>query len=335
MTSRLLAAMAGRYPEDEWRVLFPGGSAQLPPGTSAYRTRIPRRLLFGAAAIAERPRLDVLVGGVDVVWVPAPAPIAVSPDVPLVLTLHDLSWVQRPRDFTPYERVWHLLARPRSLAGRAARVAAVSEQTRRVALDVWSLEPDRVAVIQPPVTACPDRAGPSRELGGPYFLWVGALEPRKAPEVLESAWAKARSRGLDARLIVVGDGRLSISGPRVERRGWVGDAELCALYSGAIALVMPSFLEGAGLPPLEAALHGTPSICSDLAVLRESLGPAGAEWVESGDADALANAMLLIARDGRRRDEVAAAAMRAATPRANPAPAAIRMRTLLADAAQA
>src|SRR3954464_10352480 len=64
------------------------------------------RLWGVSAAAIGRPRLDRLAGGCDVVWAPAPAPLAVSGGVPLVVTLQDRSWEQRPIDFTPYERLW-------------------------------------------------------------------------------------------------------------------------------------------------------------------------------------------------------------------------------------
>ena len=67
---------------------------------------LPARVLFGAAALARRPRLDALLGGCDVVWAPAPAPLAVGA-TPFVLTVHDRSWEERPQDFTRYERLWH------------------------------------------------------------------------------------------------------------------------------------------------------------------------------------------------------------------------------------
>jgi glycosyltransferase involved in cell wall biosynthesis len=162
---------------------------------------------------------------------------------------------------------------------------------------------------------------------------VGALEPRKAPDVLRDAWQIARERGLAARLVVVGNGRVPLDGPGVEHRGHVTDLELSALYDGALALVMPSRLEGFGLPPLEAALRGTPSICSELPALRESLGEAGSEWVTPGDAGALAEALLRFASDGERRRRVAEAGRRAAEQRVDPLPAAERMRALLAEAA--
>lgn len=334
VTFALLAAMSSRFPEDEWRVLLPGGNGVVPSPARGYRTRLPGRVLFGLAAVAGRPRLDALLGGVDVIWLPAPAPVAISSGVPWVLTLHDMSWVERPGDFTAYERAWHLLARPRRQAQHAVSVAAVSEHTRDAALERWGLQPERVQVIRPPVSPCSPVPPPGEGIqADPFFLWVGALEPRKGPELLEQAWRRASGRGLGARLLVVGEGRVPLSGPGIEHLRRVEDDELARLYAGALALVMPSRLEGAGLPPLEAALYGTPSICSDLAVFRESLGPAGAEWVEPGNVDALADALLNVADDGARRERIAAAARSAALARADPAPPADRLRALLAEAA--
>lgn len=335
VTFELLAALGAGFPQDEWRVLLPAGAGACPPGTTVYRTRVTSRVLFGTAAIARRPRLDALLGGVDVVWLPAPAPVAISPGLPFVLTLHDLSWVQRPADFTRYERLWQELARPEALARRADSVAAVSDETRRAAIARWGLHPERVEVVPPPFARVPSSMPPDGSAHhDDYFLYVGALEPRKAPEVLEAAWRAARRSGLQARLVVVGEGRVPLTGPGVEPRGWVSDAELGVLYDGAIALVMPSRLEGAGLPPLEAGLHGTPSICSDLPVLRGALGADGAEWVPPGDAEALAVALLRMAQDHRRRDAIAGAVRRVAQARADPAQPARRMRELLAQAAQ-
>jgi glycosyltransferase involved in cell wall biosynthesis len=335
VTFELLAAMASRYPEDEWRVLMPGSVGEAPAGTRIRRTTVNSRALFGAGAVIGRPRLDVLLGGVDVVWLPAPAPVAVSPSVPTVLTLHDLSWEERPADFTAYERLWHLLARPRAQARRAARLVAVSEHTRQVAIEHWRLDPERIMVVAPPVSAHRAPAASRAETGAtPYFLWVGALEPRKAPDVLATAWQLARGQGLHARLVVVGEGRVPLDGPGIERRGATSDAELALLYERALAVVLPSWLEGAGLVPIEAALHGTPAICSDIGALRESLGPDGAEWTPPGDADALASALLRLSVDDARRERIAQAAARAAAPRVDAGPPAILMRSLLAQAAR-
>jgi glycosyltransferase involved in cell wall biosynthesis len=67
---------------------------------------------------------------------------------------------------------------------------------------------------------------------------------------------------------------------------------------------MPSWLEGFGLPPLEALARGTPAIVSDLPVFEETLGAAALRFAP-GDAAALADALL---RVGRERERLLAAA---------------------------
>src|SRR2546430_49865 len=69
----------------------------------------------------------------------------------------------------------------------------------------WDLDPGRVPVVFPGV----DRPGAVSPREGRYLLFVGALEPRKAPDVLAGAYRRARERGLDAELVVVGTGRMA------------------------------------------------------------------------------------------------------------------------------
>jgi glycosyltransferase involved in cell wall biosynthesis len=320
-TRELLAALADRFVGDDWLALVPGRTAvaSVHPRVTLVRHRLGGRALFGAAAIVRRPTLATLVGGADVVWLPAPAPVA--PGAPYVLSVHDRSWEHRPHDFGVYERAWHRLAHPRSLARDAAAVTAVSHAVARELEAEWGV---RAAVVSPGVTALgadppaaaatgaarpgaepggaarPGAEPPAAEPTGRYLLAVGPREPRKAHDVLDAAYRQARTRGLDAELVVVGDG-----GARV------GDRELASLYAGALAVVTPSHLEGFGLPALEAAAHGTPAIVSDLECFAETLGDAALR-VPPGDAEALAGALLRIAADASLRARLGAAARRRA-----------------------
>ena len=349
-TNEMLAALVRGFGEDEWRAFVPGrgalvGGAAAEEGGPAVggpsaaggaggarivRRRGSSRLLFGSAALLGRPRLDALVGGADVVWVPAPAPVAISPGVPYVLTVHDLAWVERPGDFTAYERLWHRVGRLERLAAGARVAVADSEQTKRAILRHWPSVGD-VRVVAPGIPALPPAAPRPPWLPDRYVLAVGALEPRKAPDVLARAFAEARASGLDAELVFAGTGRLApaLRGEGVHLAVGVDRATLAALYEHALALALPSRLEGFGFTPLEAARAGVPVLAADLPVLAETLGDAALRVAPGGWTEAL----LAIAADDALRERLAAAGREAAA-RFSWDDAATQLRAILAEAAR-
>jgi glycosyltransferase involved in cell wall biosynthesis len=334
----LLESLAEGWPDDEYAVVVAGRDDPDPfraPGVRLVRPRRSGRLLFGASAIAGRPRLDRLAGACDVVWVPAPAPVAVSDGVPLVLSVHDLSFEHR-RELSRYERLWHRMARPGRLARRSTTVVCVSAPVREAAVACWGLDPRRVRVV----SSGPGRPpGPGGELppGLPerFVLAVGALEPRKRPGVLVEAHRIARTRGLEAGLVFAGDGplRASIERSQATVLGHVPDPVLEELYAGALALACVSRDEGFGFTPLEALTRGTPPVVADLPVFAETLGE-GALRVPPGDPAALAEALLRLERDPGLRDRVVAAGREAVT-QLSWERAARETRAVLADAAGA
>ena len=306
---RLLAELARLYPEDEYRVLVPGveRAGAVPENVEVVGAGGSGRALHAAGALAGRPRLDRLLRGPDLIWAPAPAPLAVSREVPLVLTVHDLSFVHRPRDYDLYERAWHGVARPRRLARRAQRVLTDSDAVRAELLDEWDLAPERVRTVRPG----PGRAqGPGEAAPGAlaHVLAVGGLEPRKQPGLLVEAHRRAVERGLRAGLVFVGDGplrgELEQTGATV--LGRIRDGELDAAYADALCLACVSREEGFGFTPLEALAAGVPAVVSDLPVFRETLGD-GALIVPADDADALAEALLRLEREPELRDRLVAA----------------------------
>jgi glycosyltransferase involved in cell wall biosynthesis len=301
------------------RALVPGREPLDPPLAGAVqvvRTRAPSRVVHAAGAVAGFPRVDTLLGAdVDVTWLPAPAPVAAGD--PYVLTIHDLSWEDRPQDFTRYERVWHGVARPRALARRARIVVCDAPAVAEEVSARWGVA---ARVVEPGVDAPPPAAAlaavPAR--AKPYILFVGALEPRKGLDVLAAAWARAALSGTE--LVVVGAGREAVAG--AVGLGHVSDSELHALYAGAEAVVLPSHLEGFGLPPREAAAHGTPAIVSDIPTLRLP----GTLRFPPGDAGALADAL-------RRLGAERARLVAELPPRRTWTDAARDLRAILAEAA--
>jgi glycosyltransferase involved in cell wall biosynthesis len=285
----LLEELQRAFPEDRYELVDPG------------------RLRLALSAVAGRPRLDRLAPGADVVWVPAPAPVAVSRALPYVLTVHDLSFEHRPGDYPLYDRLWHHLARPARLARRARIVLCDSESTRRDVVAAWAVAPERTRTVALGPGRPPGDGASALPAGLPetFVLAVGALEPRKLPEVLAEAHRRARADGLRAGLVFAGDGTLreglERSGAMV--LGHVSDAALDALYERALALVCASREEGFGFTPLEALARGTPAVVADLPVFEETLG-GGALRVPPGDPDALAAALLRIEREPALREEL-------------------------------
>jgi glycosyltransferase involved in cell wall biosynthesis len=285
---------------DEYRVAVPGEPRPGAPPEGVEVVQTGGRV-HASGALAGRPGIDALLGRPDVVWIPAPAPVAVSPGALYVLTVHDLSFEHRPRDFSAYERLWHRLARLRRLASRATFVMTDTEAVRGQLLEEWRLTPERVRVVRPgPGRAieAASRGGREQAAGDRHVLAVGALEPRKLPLLLARAHELARSRGLRARLVFAGDGPLR---PEVEATGATVlrgplDAELDEAYAGALCLACVSREEGFGFTPLEGIAAGLPPVVSDLPVFAETVGDAALR-VPVGDAEALAEALLRLERE--------------------------------------
>jgi glycosyltransferase involved in cell wall biosynthesis len=198
--------------------------------------------------------------------------------VPFTVTLHDLGLMRHPELFPR----WHRLSGRAAIArvARAAdRVLAVSEFTKREAVELLGVPESRVTVIGNAVDPVFTPDGPAAD--GDYVLAVGTLEPRK--NLRRTADAAARA-GVDLRVV----GARGWGG--VDAPGWLGavsDEELAALFRGARALVYPSLYEGFGIPVLEAMASGTPVVTSRGGATEEISGGA-AVLVDPRDVDAIA-----------------------------------------------
>jgi glycosyltransferase involved in cell wall biosynthesis len=246
----------------------------------------------------------------------------VSP-VPVVLQLTDLSFRHHPELYPPLTRLRLNLLVPLH-ARRARAVLAISEFTRRDLLRAYRLPPERVFVVPCAVEPKPasEPESPARQaawlaghgIGGPFFLFVGNLHPRKNLRRLVEAFERARRAGpalAGHQLVLVGTGHdfyprlwgpaeaqtmLRETAGAVVLTGWLPDAARDRLLGAAVALVYPSIYEGFGLPPLEAMAAGTPVLASDAAAIPEVLGDA-ALLVDPYDTEAMAGALIRLATD--------------------------------------
>lgn len=137
--------------------------------------------------------------------------------------------------------------------------------------------------------------------GGPTFLMVGTIEPRKGHNVALDAFAKLLDTTLEAKLLIIGkngwknDDIINKLKNEVFRGKvlWLKDAEDAELqwaYRNASVLIAASEDEGYGLPLIEAAHFGIPIIASDIPIFREVAGEH-ADYFKVMDANALCEAM--------------------------------------------
>lgn len=270
-----------------------------------------RRPLQLAWTVAKRPRLS-RVGGepVDLVHQLVPStPLPVQ--VPLVVTIHDLSPLKFPGFFTWTDRALFQAA-IKHAKRHAKKIITISETTRRDVVELLGVPEERVTVVYygPPG----DLVAPSDECiaellrrrglaGLPYVIFVGEVTARKNPVKLVEAFARASCVGPGSRLVFAGPlglgaddvaqriRDLHLSG-QVELLGRVPRDELAALVKGAACLVLPSADEGFGVPALEGMTLGTPVVVSNGGALPEVVGEAGI--VVDADPEQLAAAIALL-----------------------------------------
>jgi glycosyltransferase involved in cell wall biosynthesis len=221
---------------------------------------------------------------------------------PAVVTFHDPTFFSHPH-LHERSKVAYFTRTARSGIARAARVIAISEYTRRGAVELAGADPDRVDVVLHGVDT--ERYSPAEQQRDhdPYVLFVGTLEPRKDVPSLIAAWdaldvphelvlAGQRGWGTDAIDRAIAGARKK----NLRVTGYVSEDEKVALYRGADAFVYPSIAEGFGLPVLEAMACGTP-VVTTMGSAPEEVASGSALLVPPQDVTALRDALQRVLSD--------------------------------------
>lgn len=215
--------------------------------------------------------------------------------VPVVTTVHDVSFLIEPRWFPLKDRLLLRLTIPASCR-RAQRVLTVSETSREDMMERLQLPPEKIIATPNglPEGFYPIEKKQAQEfvqraygIDCPFALAVGVLQPRKNWELALLAIYLAREEyKLPIRLVLTGKSgwarhalekmkRELGADPWLIETGYVPDAHLVWLYNATEVFLYPSFYEGFGLPPLEAMACGTPVIASNGGALPEVVGMGG------------------------------------------------------------
>jgi glycosyltransferase involved in cell wall biosynthesis len=247
-------------------------------------------------------------------------PVFVGPLVapcPVVITIHDLSFIRFPHLFRPVNR-FYLTVMTRLSARRARRLIAVSEHAASESVRLLGAPREKIDVIyhgvDPAFRPLPaDEVAAfrrRRQLPEQFVLFVGTLEPRKNLDRLIEAFARIQRGG--ARLVLVGGkgwlhddlfARVETLGlnDAVLFPGYVRSEELPLWYNAASAFAYPSLYEGFGMPVTEAQACGTPVLTSTSSSLPEAAGN-GALLVDPEDVDEIASGLTRILDDDTLRE---------------------------------
>jgi glycosyltransferase involved in cell wall biosynthesis len=265
--------------------------------------------LTAVGALADRRRADVVHS------VAMTGPLACR--ARRVVTVPDTIWITHPED-TITHRLWRTVVP--LVARRAQRVVAISHAAGEDLRRDLHVAPDKLDVVPlgfgSPVSVSPTSGAELRaRLGlgpGPIVLNVGQKKPHRNLELLIRAMVAVRATVPDAQLVLPGPPNAEAEaalralatslglGEAVTIPGFVDSADLEGLYAEAAAFVLPSLVEGFGLPVLEAMARGLPVACSRDSAPGEIAGAAGLLVDPTSEVDVAGATVRLLTDDDLR-----------------------------------
>lgn len=235
--------------------------------------------------------------------------------VPTCITIHDLAYLHYPQFMDTLHR-WHYRKYLPLFARKATRVVAVSEFTRQDIVHAYALPEEKIDVVY---NGAHEAYRPLSEVekeqiketftdGEAYFLFTGALHPRKNVINLLKAFVQFKRRQKSKlKLVIVGrmawkykeieEARLRM--PYKEDVIWTGYLEvetLSKVTAAAYAMVFPSLFEGFGIPILEAMTCGVPVLVSNTSSMPE-VGGAAALLFDPEKPEDIAAKMMMVYKD--------------------------------------
>jgi len=235
--------------------------------------------------------------------------------IPQVVVMHDINFVHRPQDLPWLTSLYYNFFFPK-FARKATRLATVSEFSGNDIANRFGIDPEKIDVVYNGINSAFSPLSQEEievvrskySSGEPYFLFVGALHPRKNIEGLLTAFDRYKTNtGRNEKLLIVG-GQMFKTGTISEKlnhmkykadvifTGRISNAELKQVLGGALALTFVPFFEGFGIPVIEAMAAEIPVICSDTTSLPEVGGDA-VLYVHPGNTGDISEAMQRISED--------------------------------------
>ena len=242
-----------------------------------------------------------------------------------VVTVHEANLAIFTQSFPLSARVFYL--RLYRWCARHATLALVHNEAGKAdVIRQYGVDPARMRAIALAADEIfhpgypPDQIEAARQrfVGGthPFFLFVGKLSGRRnVPRLIQAFGEFRRATALHYKLLVIGlnSGDLDIAALTAAANAdgdvfhypHISDADLCLLYGGAEAFIMPSSFETVSLPVMEAQASAAPVITIDTPGLRETTA-GHALLLKQTETTDIRDGMIRIVREPDLRQRLAA-----------------------------
>lgn len=308
------------------------------PNVSVKRFSFPNKLINFLFWYLNWPKIDRLLGGVDVFFSPNIIFNSVSKKVRHVMTFHDLSFERYPRSFSLKRRLWHSFINPKKMAQKADDIISVSDSTKEDLISLYGVEPKKIKSISSGIEnkfAIINRndkklvdVKEKYQLPFKFILYLGTIEPRKNIISIIKAFNCLQKFAEQENIAELLKFKLAIAGSpgwlnqgiykEIEKSkyhekivilNFIEDKDKEYILNLASLFVYPSAFEGFGFPPLEAMKCGVPTIVSNNSSLPEVAG-GGAIMINPEKPDELFEAIKHILMTRELKEKMQAAALK-------------------------
>ena len=292
---------------------------ELPKNARLVSVKAPNRLLNASMLFLGYPKLDKLLGGLDLFFSPRYLFTALSKECALIVTIHDLSFMHNPSFFSFKQRVWHKIISDKRSARRAKAVIAVSNSTKDDVVRFFNINKNTVKVVYPGLAKDPGEEGGGLDtlkkygINSEYIFHLATIEPRKNALGVIDAYENLKQNPKYFQKLVIAGGlgwlynetlKRVKNSPQKENIIILQNIDALdkhQLYRNASLFVFPSYYEGFGFPPLEAMAAGTPVIAGSNSSMKEVLAEA-ALFVNPYRTDEITLAMSQLLEDNKLRE---------------------------------
>ncbi len=248
--------------------------------------------------------------------------IPLNSKIKTITTIHDINFAHRPKDLPVFTR-WYYNYYFLRIAKKADRIITVSQYSKNDIANTYSVSTEKIDVvyngsnnIYSPVKET-EKTKIKKQLtsGNEYFLFVGALNPRKNINGLLKAFDLFKKETkLEHKLVIVGEKMFrnkkvskALSSMKYSSdvifSGRLSPVQLKSIMASAQALTFVPFFEGFGIPLLEAMYCEIPLLASNVTSLPEVAGDA-AIYANPFSTESIANGMVKIALNENLRKEL-------------------------------